>query len=215
VRALTAVTGGGTRRVQRSAAGSERFSSNFRWVVVQKELKLVARDPFLIVQILQQSLMVLPMVVVLWRSHLGSGLSLAWLSVIWLAAAVSGPLSWLTITAEDAPDLLAAAPVSRASLVRAKIEAAILPTLPICVLPLIFVLRAHPWYAVCLTFCACCASLTHALLNMRNPTAKRRDTFKARYRGNGANALIEFVALFFWMGLCLLLTWLGTRVGWR
>jgi len=216
VRTLTTVTSGGLRRARRAAAGAVRFRRSFRVVVVLKELKLVARDPFLITQILQQSLAVLPMVFVLWRTRLGGDLPLPWLSVIWLASALSGPLSWLTIIAEDAPDLLAAAPVTRAALVRAKIEAAVLPTLPICVLPLLFLLRSRPWFAVCVCLCALGASVSNALLNMRNPVARRRDTFKTRYRGSGANGLLEVLLKLVWFAACLALAWAGrTMLGWR
>jgi ABC-2 type transport system permease protein len=215
VRTLTAISGGPARQSTRTASGPERFRSNFRWVVVLKEFKLIMRDPFVMVQVLQQSLMMIPVVFVLWRARTGFDLPLVWLSVIWLAAGLAGPLSWLTITAEDAPDLLAAAPVSRAALIRAKIEAAMLPTLPIIALPLVFVLPTRPWYAVCLTLSAFCSALTHALLNMRNPVAKRRDSFKVRYRGNGASGLIELLALLFWVGVCLLFTWLGSQLGWH
>lgn len=220
VQALTGITGGGARKVRAAATGAEAqargFGGSFRRIIVMKELKLVARDPFLIAQILQHSLMVLPMAFMLWRTPMGGGqLPLAWLAIIWLAAGLAGPLAWLTLVAEDAPDLLASAPVSRAQLVRAKIEAALLPVLPICMSPLMFLVREHAWYAVCVSLCSLGASLTHALLNMSDPVARRRDTFKTRYKGKGANGLIEVVLLFLWMGACLLLTWAGGLLGWR
>lgn len=215
VQALTAITGGGARRTRVAGKGVDtaKFSGAFRAVVVFKELKLIARDPFLLAQILQQSLMVLPMAFVLWRSY-GTGLPLAWLSVIWLAAGLASPLAWLTIVAEDAPDLLASAPVSRAMLVRAKIEAALLPVLFICALPLLL-LGTRPWYAVCLLLCSAAAALSAALLNMRNPTTSRRDSFKTRHKGSPANGLVEVLLMFFWVLLCLGLTWVGSLFGWR
>lgn len=213
VRALTTIAGSSTRLVRRTGSAAMRFSSNFRSVVVLKELKLIARDPFLIAQILQQSLVALPAAMVLWRTKFGGELPLAWLSVILLGSTIAGGLAWLTVVAEDAPDLLAAAPVSRAALIRAKIEAALLPVLPICLLPLPFLLSRHPWYAVCLTLCALGASLTSAMLNMRNPVARRRDSFKTRHREGGFHGLLAILLVALWMALCLGLTWLGRLPG--
>jgi ABC-2 type transport system permease protein len=213
VRTLTGISGGG-QRGRRSADDVVRFHGSFRVVVVLKELKLIARDPFLITQILQQNLMLLPMTFLLWRSHLGD-LPLVWLAVIWLAAGIAGPLAWLTIQAEDAPDLLAAAPMSRAALVRVKLEAALLPALPVCAVPLFFLLATRPWYAICTSACAFGAALTHAALNMRNPVALRRDSFRKRHQGNFANVLLELLSLAFWLLACVGLAWLGTLIGWR
>jgi ABC-2 type transport system permease protein len=216
VRSLTAITGGVTRRRRASGTGTVQFHRSFRVMVVLKELKLIARDPFLIAQILRQSLLVLPMAFVLWRNRSPGGLPLPWLAVIWLAAGLAGPLSWLTILAEDAPDLLAVAPVTRATLVRAKLEAAMLPTLPVCALPLFALLPTRPWFAVCVSASAFGAALSNALINMRNPVAQRRDSFKTRHRGSGGSGLLELFSMMGWVLLCVALAWGGDRLlGWR
>ncbi len=130
VSAMTAVSGVSVRRSSRSAAASTpQFRHGFRTVIVFKELKLIARDPYLIAQLLQQGLFTLPATFALWRVRAGD-MPLAWIALVVLAAGIAGPLSWITLTAEDAPDLLASAPISRAALIRAKIEAAMLPVLP-------------------------------------------------------------------------------------
>jgi ABC-2 type transport system permease protein len=214
VRTLTGVTVGGRRR-RGAATSSIRFRGGFRAVVVWKELKLIARDPFLIAQILQQSLYVLPMAFVLWRARFGSDLPLAWLAVVMLAAGIAGPLSWLTVVAEDAPDLLGSAPVTRAALIRAKIEAALLPTLPICAAPLLFLAATRPWFGACTSLCAFGAALCNALINMRNPVARRRDTFRTRHRGGGGNGLLEVLSMFLWLALCFVLVLVGRELGWR
>jgi len=216
VTTLTTITGGGTRRIAARSTGELRIRGSFRTLVILKELRLIARDPFLVAQILQQSLMVLPISIVLWRSGAESGLPIPWFAVIVLAGGLASPLAWLTVLAEDAPDLLASAPVSRAALVRAKIEAALLPVLPICLLPLPFLLFSWPWFALCTSFCATGAALSAALLNMRNPVARRRDSFKTRHKGSAGRGLLEVVSLAFWVLLCVGLV-LGARAlaGWR
>jgi ABC-2 type transport system permease protein len=214
VGALTGISGLAVRTA-RAATGAVRFHASFRRVIVQKELRLIARDPFLLTQILQQSLMVLPVAFGLWRARFGVDLPLAWLSVIWLAGGLAAPLSWLTLLAEDAPDLLASAPVTRAALMRAKLEAALLPVLPICVLPLCFLLGTHPWFGISTTLCSAGAAVSCAAINMGNPVAQRRDSFKTRHQGGGAHGLLVGLLMFFWMGIAALLIWIGTRLGWN
>jgi ABC-2 type transport system permease protein len=211
VRALTAISGGAARQRPAAVSRALQLSSGFRRVIVQKELRLIARDPFLIAQILQQSLMILPMTFALWQVRANLGVPLPWVSVIALAAGLAAPLSWLTVTAEDAPDLLASAPVSRAALIRAKVEAALLPVLPICLLPLVFLSRAHPWFAFCVSFSSLGAALSAALINMRNPVVRRRDSFKTRFKGNGFSGFLEVVSMFFWLGVCAVMLWAGRK----
>jgi ABC-2 type transport system permease protein len=201
VQTLTAVAGGSARRTRKFAASSApQFHRGFRAVIVHKELKLIARDPYLIAQLLQQGLFALPMAFALWSAGRASEMPMPWLALIAVTAGVAGALAWLTLSAEDAPDLLASAPVSRAALMRAKVEAALLPVLPICILPLVFLVRTHPWFAVCATFCTTAAALCAALINMGNPVAKRRDSFRQRHKGNGGRGLLEVLSMLFWVG---------------
>jgi ABC-2 type transport system permease protein len=68
------------------------------------------------------------------------------------AGQLSGGLAWLTISGEDAPDLIATAPVPSRYILRAKIEA-VLGIIAIVFAPLLAVLAlASPWHAVV----ACC-----------------------------------------------------------
>ena len=63
------------------------------------------------------------------------------------AGQLAGGLAWLTISGEDAPDLVATAPVQRALVLRAKIEA-VLAIIAIVFAPLVAVIAvASPWHA--------------------------------------------------------------------
>jgi ABC-2 type transport system permease protein len=218
VSAMTAIPGAGARKTLPVAATSSalQFHQAFRTVVVVKELKLIARDPYLVAQLLQQGLFALPAAFALWSAGRTSNLPLPWLAIIVVVAGIAGPLAWITITAEDAPDLLASAPVSRASLIRAKIEAALLPVLPLCLLPLLFLSRTHPWFAFSASFCAAAAALSAALINMGNPVAKRRDSLKQRHKGNGGRGFLEVVSLVFWVLFAVGMVMAGRYLaGWR
>jgi ABC-2 type transport system permease protein len=85
---------------------------------------LLWRDPWLVSQTLMQLLYLLPPALLLWRSFDDSPAALIVLApvIVMAAGQLAGGLAWLTISGEDAPDLVATAPLSGARLVRAKIE---------------------------------------------------------------------------------------------
>jgi ABC-2 type transport system permease protein len=91
----------------------------------RKEWTLLRRDPWLASQTLMQLLYLLPPAYLLWRSFSGSGAALAVLVPVLVMAAgqLAGALAWLAISGEDAPDLVASAPVSEARVLRGKVEA--------------------------------------------------------------------------------------------
>jgi ABC-2 type transport system permease protein len=94
-------------------------------VLRQKEWTLLLRDPWLVSQTLMQILYLLPPALLLWRSYgEGTGALVILVPVLVMAAGqLAGGLAWLAISGEDAPDLVATAPVLRRHVVRAKIEA--------------------------------------------------------------------------------------------
>ncbi len=90
-----------------------------------KEGTLLLRDPWLLSQTLLQLLYLLPPVLLLWRNFAQGVGALALLAPVLIMAAgqLAGGLAWLAISGEDAPDLVATAPVLERQLMRAKIEA--------------------------------------------------------------------------------------------
>jgi ABC-2 type transport system permease protein len=90
----------------------------------RKELLLLWRDPWLISQTLMQLLYLLPPALMLWRSFgEGAGAFIVLAPVIVMAAGqLAGGLAWLTISGEDAADLVTTAPLPANSVISAKIE---------------------------------------------------------------------------------------------
>ncbi|MEA2873042.1 MAG: type transport system permease protein [Hyphomicrobiales bacterium] len=119
--AASSVTVTGARQAVRSAF---RARSPAR-VLRQKEWTLLLRDPWLVSQTLMQLLYLLPPALLLWRSYgQGTGALVVLVPVLVMAAGqLAGGLAWLAISGEDAPDLVATAPVLAQNIVRAKIEA--------------------------------------------------------------------------------------------
>jgi ABC-2 type transport system permease protein len=104
-----------------------RFQTSAPGVALRrKEWVLLARDPWLMSQSLMQLLYLLPPALLLWRSFGSGGMSAVLLLVpvlVMAAGQLAGGLAWLAVSGEDAPDLIATAPVPQAGVVRAKIEA--------------------------------------------------------------------------------------------
>ncbi|WP_439924660.1 permease [Nitrobacter sp. JJSN] len=90
----------------------------------RKELLLLWRDPWLMSQSLMQLLYLIPPAVMLWRSFTDSSAALMLITPVLVMAAgqLAGGLAWLTISGEDAADLVATAPLAASRVTRAKIE---------------------------------------------------------------------------------------------
>lgn len=89
-----------------------------------KEWTLLRRDPWLVSQTLMQILYLLPPALFLWRSYGDtSGVFVVLVPVLVMAAGqLAGGLAWLAISGEDAPELVATAPIPASWIIRAKIE---------------------------------------------------------------------------------------------
>ena len=145
--AASSVTVSGARQASRSGFRTRSAARVLR----QKEWTLLRRDPWLVSQTLMQLLYLLPPALLLWRSYgQGTGALVVLVPVLVMAAGqLAGGLAWLAISGEDAPDLVATAPILRHAIVRAKVEA-VLGGIAIAFAPFIAALAL--------------LSLTHALI---------------------------------------------------
>jgi ABC-2 type transport system permease protein len=99
-------------------AGSRQQA--LRW----KEFMLLRRDPWLVSQTLMQLLYLVPPALMLWRSFADSSAAIVLITpvIVMAAGQLAGGLAWLTISGEDAADLVATAPLPPSRVIRAKIE---------------------------------------------------------------------------------------------
>ena len=90
----------------------------------RKEFVLLRRDPWLISQSLMQLLYLVPPALMLWRSFADSSAAIMLITpvIVMAAGQLAGGLAWLTISGEDASDLVATAPLLPSRVTRAKIE---------------------------------------------------------------------------------------------
>jgi ABC-2 type transport system permease protein len=90
----------------------------------RKEFLLLRRDPWLISQTLMQLLYLVPPALFLWRSFSDSSTATVLITpvIVMAAGQLAGGLAWLTISGEDAADLVTTAPLTPSRVIRAKIE---------------------------------------------------------------------------------------------
>ena len=191
---------------QPARANTRRAPSTFktrglRKIMVIKELKLLWRDPSLISQVLLQ-ILYLPFVMFITLSGRGGSQFFTHVTYAICAGAmayVAGQLAagfgWLTISAEEAPDLLTCAPVTSDQVARAKVTAVVLPVA--CLLSVLSIGLAFlsPWAGL-MAFvgsCVCAAVIAYIELWMQRPG--KRSSFRMRRRGSGSPwvAILEAV----------------------
>ena len=106
------------RRLRVFRAGSRQAALR------RKEFVLLWRDPWLVSQSLMQLLYLVPPALLLWRSFADSSAAIVLITpvVVMAAGQLAGGLAWLTISGEDAADLVTTAPLPPSQVIRAKIE---------------------------------------------------------------------------------------------
>jgi len=121
----TAVSAAAHAGSGRQGARAKSFRGGSRQQALRrKELVLLRRDPWLISQTLMQLLYLVPPALLLWRSFADSSTAIVLITpvIVMAAGQLAGGLAWLTISGEDAADLVATAPLPPSRVIRAKIE---------------------------------------------------------------------------------------------
>jgi ABC-2 type transport system permease protein len=174
-------------------------------VLLRKELILLRRDPWLVSQTLMQVLYLLLPALLLWRNF-GDGVSALLFTVPVLVMAsgqLTGGLAWLAVAGEDAPDLVATAPVRARALMVAKIEA-VLGSIAVVVSPLVLVLGiAVPRFGVVAAFGIAAAAVSGALIQFWFRAAAARNTLRGR-RPSRIATLLEALSSTLWAGTAAL-----------
>lgn len=198
----------GKKRVPRSTL--PKFRTGVWRALITKELRLLARDAWLITQLFQQNLYLLPLFFGLWQS-VARGVPFAWAGMVMASSTVAGALAWLAAAAEDAPELLLSAPLAPSTLKRAKLAAALLPVLATVWIPVLWLSFAgRPWSALAIGVCSVGSGLCSALLHLRvgqhakpGHTRKQRN-LRDRYRGHVLLGLWDFLLMGVWVTIALL-----------
>ena len=169
-------------------------------VLRQKEWTLLARDPWLVSQTLMQILYLLPPALLLWvtfRDATGSYVILIPV-VVMAAGQLAGGLAWLSISGEDAPDLIASAPIAPGRVLRAKIEA-VIGMIALVFAPIVAVLVFEaPFAAFVSALGILTAAAAATLIQICFRTQARRSQFRRRQTSSRIATFAEAFSSIAW-----------------
>ena len=188
------------------AAGHARAPTGFRptsprGALRRKEWTLLRRDPWLVSQTLMQMLYLVPPAVMLWRSFAAGGGSSLLVPVLVMAAGqLAGGLAWLTISGEDAPDLVATAPIAPRFVLRAKVEA-VLGIIALVFAPLVAALAvAAPWHGLVTGCGVLIAAAAATAIQLWFRTQAKRSQFRRRQISSRVATFAEAFSSIGWAG---------------
>ena len=165
-----------------------------------KEWLLLWRDPWLVSQTLMQILYLLPPAILLYVTFRhGTNAFVVLIPVMVMAAGqLAGGLAWLSISGEDAPDLVATAPVTPGRVLTAKIEA-VLGGVALVLAPLAAVLAFESVYAAAVLargIVAASAAATFIQICFR--AQARRSQFRRRHTSSRIATFAEAFSSVAW-----------------
>ena len=183
-----------------AARGTSRFDVSAGTALRIKERRVVWRDPWLMSQLLLQAAYTTPLAVILWRGGGPTGtIGVAFTpALVVIAAQLAGALSWVALSAEDAPDFLATAPVPRAVIERAKIAAICQPIALILSFPLAALAFASPWAGFCALLFGAGAIASAALVNLWRQAPSRSGLVLRRHSQSKLVGMMEHLVSVLW-----------------
>jgi ABC-2 type transport system permease protein len=214
---VVAAAGASQAAARRQRPGAMRPASP-AWALRHKEWTLLLRDPWLASQTLMQLLYLLPPALMLWRSFAQDIGSLVLLVPVLVMAAgqLAGGLAWLAISGEDAPDLVATAPVPAWQLLRAKIEA-VMGAVAVVFAPFLVALAfAAPMTALVAALGIVAAAATATTIQLWFRAQAKRSHFRRRQTSSRLATFAEAFSSIAWAGTAALAaagTWLAVLAG--
>ena len=202
--------GSATVRQRRGSLGFRRRSP--QRVLRQKEWTLLIRDPWLISQTLMQILYLLPPALLLWVTFRnGTDNYVVLIPVVVMAAGqLAGGLAWLSISGEDAPDLVATAPILAGRVLRAKVEA-VIGVIALVFAPVIAVLCFDSVFAALIAALGILASAGAAtMIQLCFRVQARRSQFRRRQTSSRIATFAEAFSSIAWAATAAMaaaLTW--------
>jgi len=200
---------------QRRLAGFRPAS--VKCVLRRKEWTLLRRDPWLMSQTLMQILYLAPPVLLLWRNFGDdlSGLLILVPVIVMASGQLAGGLAWLAVSGEDAPDLVASAPIPERAVLIAKIEA-VIGAVAIVVAPLVLALAfAAPRVAAVTALGVAVSAASGTMIQIWFRAQAKRSTFHRRQTSSRIATVAEALSSILWAGTAALLaagSWLAAAM---
>ena len=172
-----------------TSARARPFRGGVTIALLLKEWRLLMRDPVLLSQILLQLIYLVPLAFTLVQStsrgHASSGfLGLMGGAIAAISASLTASLTWITVSAEDAPDLVAAAPVERGALDRGKLTAAAAPVVLLAACGAGLIAQESVMAAAWTLAGAACAAVSAGLIGVWHQEPGSRKDFRRRPRAS-------------------------------
>jgi ABC-2 type transport system permease protein len=204
-RDAAAISGLGVRK-RRASRTVRAMRGGVAQTLVRKEWRLLRRDPLLLSQVLMQLFYLVPLFLV-FASRLGDGgmtrLAAAGFAsgFVLLVTAVAASLAWLTVSAEDAPDLIASAPAGRDQIENAKAVAAAVPAAALLLVPVVAAaVFVAPMAGVWLLIGGGAAIASTCLIAIWYQQPGNRKEFRRRTRGSLALNVGRITIMAAWIG---------------
>lgn len=176
---------------------SMRFGAGHYRILIGKELRLLGRDPELVSVIALQLAYMIPAFGLIFAGGHVSPARLAAATVLF-AGLLTSSLAWLTICGEDAPELIATAPVSADLLLRAKLVAACLPALVLVMPAALAIAALDPGAALVAALLCPVAAYGAGIQQHWAGQPKPRRSFRFRQKGSMILALSEYAMAGCW-----------------
>lgn len=164
-----------------------------------KERILILRDPWLISQSLMQLLYLSPPAVLLWHNYGRDGVMIVLVPVLIMAAGqLAGGLAWLTISGEDAPDLVGSAPVAPRRLLQAKAEA-VMQCIGLVFFPFVVALVLVSGRQMLVAVAGiCAAAMSSTAIQLWFRAQAKRSQFRRRHTSSRIATLAEAFISIIW-----------------
>ncbi|HET7650328.1 MAG TPA: hypothetical protein VFL15_06480 [Gammaproteobacteria bacterium] len=175
-----------------------RWRAGMLQTVLWKEWRLIYRDPQLLSQIFLQVIgLVFAPVLLVQQFHVDAVMVLG-VVVIYTGGLLAEVLAWLVFSAEDAPALLASAPVSRNLLIRYKMLAAQLPVWALAVPVFAYMAWQRPLVAFGVAVMFVGATSSTSALMLWTPVAGSRHMRLAKRKRSLLDGLIVLLTVVGW-----------------
>ena len=167
---------------------------------------LLRRDPWLLSQSLMQLLYLVPPALLLWKSFADSDAALVLITpvIVMAAGQLAGGLAWLTISGEDAPDLVATAPLPASRVTRAKIEVVLIAIAVIFAPLLIALAYAAPLQAAVTALGIIVAAASATAIQLWFRVQARRSQFRRRQTSSRFATFAEAFSSIGWAATAVL-----------
>lgn len=172
----------------------------------RKEWLLLLRDPWLMSQSLMQVFYLIPPALLLWRNFGSNGAEMAVIVPILVMASgqLAGGLAWLAVSGEDAPDLVASAPLPKGSILAAKIQS-VMGAIAIVSTPLLLALAfASVQAALAAAAGILCAASSSTAIQLWFRTQAARGHFRRRQTSSRIATFAEAFSSISWAGAAAL-----------